>query len=172
MHRHVVRFPGGAADEAITTRHLPAARAVVGPSVVSGFWIGLSFVYKVSNTVSSMHVSLGSDRLGLKSHACTPALRCTGHVRSSDRPARWNCCTCSAAACISGTGDEEPQLVGFGCIGQATRAVKHAYRLTLSQAQRFQALQLADRSESHHTGEFASGKVRYNLGRLFVRVAI
>lgn len=145
---------------AITTRHLPATRAVVGPSVVSGFLIGLSFVHKLSNTVSSMHVSLGSDRLGLKSHACTSALRCTGPVRSSDRPARWNCCTCSAAARISGTGDEEPQLVGFGCIGQATRAVKHAYRLTLSQAQRFQALQLADRSESHHTGESASEKVR------------
>jgi len=82
-------------------------------------------------------------------------------VRSSDRPARWNCCTCSAAASISGTGDEEPQLVGFGCIGQATRVAKHAYRLTLSQAQRFQALQLTDRLTSHHSrGGSASGKVR------------
>ncbi|KAL0035097.1 hypothetical protein WJX79_000219 [Trebouxia sp. C0005] len=58
-----------------------------------------------------MHVSLGSDRLGLNSHACTPALRCNGPVRSSDRPARWNCCTCSAAASISGKTDEEPQLL-------------------------------------------------------------
>ena len=138
--------------------------------MVSGLLIGLSVVNKLSNTLSSMHVSLGSDRLALNSHACTSALRCTGPVRSSDRPARWNCC--SAAASISSTGDEEPQLVGFGCIGQATRAAKHAYRLTLSQAQRFQALQLTDRLTSHHRGGSASGKVRYNLGRLFARVAI
>ena len=157
---------------AITTRQLPAISTLVGPSVVSGLLIGQSLVTKPSNTVSSMHVSLGSDRLGLNSHACTPALRCNGPVRSSDRPARWNCCTCSAAASISGKTDEEPQLVGFGCIGQATRAAKHAYKLSMNQAQRFQALQLANRLTSHHSGESASVKVRYNLGKLFARVAI
>lgn len=119
-----------------------------------------------------MHVSLGSDRFGLNSHACTSALRCTGPVRSSDRPARWNCCTCSAAASVSGTGDEEPQLVGFGCIGQATRAARHAYRLMLSQAQRPQASQLTDRSILHQTGECTSGSVRYSYSRLLAGVAV
>lgn len=120
-------------------------------NVVERSVMPLSFVNVLPRDVSSMRVSLGSDRLVSNAHTCSPArLQYANVVRPSQKPSvRRHCCTCSAAASTSGATEEEQQVNKLGRIQQATRAAKHAYRLCLAQAHRVKMSHLTDRSSLH-----------------------
>ena len=121
------------------------------------------FVNRLPSDISSMRVSLGSDRLVSNAHTCNPSrLRYANVVRpSQERSVCRHSCTCSAAASPSGATGEEQQVNKLGRIRQATRAAKRAYRFCFTQARRLKSCHLNDRSH-FHTAKQCSGNLRYS----------